>query len=329
MATDCNGNEVKNIGQVYVISVSLFFWWALHRILEKYANMAPVIKSTASLERLQNHIDNQKVATQRKQNGIINATDAALKPKKNPVTHHQHLAQSPIQNIMKQLSATVLGHNETDNSESEQLQSSKILMKLTKSIDKENKYRIKQRASMIFTLFAFRLILFFVSISGLIATPDFIRAQFWDLEECSVYNEWLQYGSALCVSAYGWECAMLSSYAHVDAIVYVHHWLTVLAACNIMYGIYSPLAANYALFHLAFNPVVKFCTAFRFEYSNKYPEFTRKLCRFSVIYTSTILVCIQFSAHFLIFNHFACTETLKTICELVKYQKIVFKFLLH
>eukprot|EP01084_Bolivina_argentea_P243830 408661_1 len=287
---------------IYIIVGSIFIWWGLHLCLEKYCNMSVLIRRTASLQEIQSHLDSvahrekkKKETHEHLESIIMEMGKKALEDTKND--------ESKIQNEKK--NETNSDTNDTNVNKLKHVGSKNILMKLTKSLDADNRFRIRTRGSMFFVKVLFRFLLFMMGLLGALIKLSFIKAHFWDLDHCTTYLPYLQYAASLILSFYCWECGMLAMYHKVKAEVYAHHWCTIIAASNIIYGLYSPLATLYGILIISFNPFYDWAGAFRFQYAWKYPSFTRKMLKFGAFWFLFVLILCWIFSIIIIYRCFA------------------------
>eukprot|EP01084_Bolivina_argentea_P283135 484824_1 len=272
----CDNYHPNDRTAFYVLMGSYFAWWTIHLILKTYCNTGPQIRRTVSLQEMQEHVDaanrRQRIKSQRDDH-IVNIID-------NLDLFDTNRARGTQE---KQ-------HRSTEAKKYESTQSSNVFNKLTKSLDSENRYRIRRGSALLFTKVIFTTSLLLLSIVGLIANPSFLVEHFWNLNSCTRYANFLQYAAALIASAHAWECSTLSIYASVHKAIYVNHWVTVFAATNILFGLYSPIATNYGILHIALNIPAPLCGAFRFQCANMYPNVTRRMCKFATVWTIILII---------------------------------------
>eukprot|EP01084_Bolivina_argentea_P207814 354496_1 len=290
----CDSYNPNDRTAIYVLTVSYFLWWAIHEFLETYCNMGPIIRRTVSLQEMQEHIDSANERKQKKEEidkhvtELIDNIDLF-----DPKTKTQSLSSEDQAG-----SATMI--SEPPNIK--KFKSTNVFLRMTKSLDDDNTYRIKQSAAFLFTKVIFRSSLLLLSVIALIANPSFVVDHFWNLDGCTTYIYFLQYAAALIASEYAWECSMLAPYANVDKAIYLHHWFTILAAANILFGLYSPLATNYGILHIALNVTSPLCGSFRFQYADKLPDITRRICKFASIWMIVMIIVSWFTTGIIIYR---------------------------
>eukprot|EP01084_Bolivina_argentea_P112821 201174_1 len=67
VTTDCPGYDPADRSAWYIAMTSFFIWWAFQLFLEKYCNMAPVIRRTVSLREIEEHIQSAEEREQKKE----------------------------------------------------------------------------------------------------------------------------------------------------------------------------------------------------------------------------------------------------------------------
>eukprot|EP01084_Bolivina_argentea_P207813 354491_1 len=290
----CDEYAPNDRSAIYIAFASFFLWWAIHLLLETYCNMGPVIRRTISLQEMQEHVDSANKRQRKKQardDHIVHIIDNIdlFDTKKKQVSTPTLNAGASGTPVPKGDSFDINNINTKSTSHVKD-KSSNVFLKLTKSLDDENQYRIRQSAAFLFTKVIFRIILLFLSVIALMAYPTFLVDHFWRLDGCTTYLRWLQYAAALIASEYSWECAMLAPYASVSSAIYIHHWFTILAGVNIIFGLYSPLATNYGIMHIAMNITAPLCGAFRFQYASTMPNATRNLAKIATMWMSFLII---------------------------------------
>eukprot|EP01084_Bolivina_argentea_P225843 381579_1 len=160
-------------------------------------------------------------------------------------------------------------------------QNKQLALKMTHRIDSNNEYRIQVRSSMQFTKMIFNLTLLILACSQ---PYRWYIQHFIEFNVDTMNNSLYHHQIYLVLSYYYWETAMLRQYWFVNTSVSIHHWFTLIAATMCVLGIYSPYATFYAMTTLAFGAPLWFTMGFRFQYSSKYPQITRKLCKYTKIY---------------------------------------------
>eukprot|EP01083_Nonionella_stella_P086722 241098_1 len=159
-----------------------------------------------------------------------------------------------------------------------------LSLQLSKRLDKNNEFRIRQKGSIWFvkTMIWFAgLFCLFIVIA--FDNPSWYADTFWHLNRCSVNYIYVKYQCIVVASYYCWELVMIEIYYKNSAPLYLHHWLSVVAAIYLLIGGYSPFVTNHGM-NIALIWVVTFILGFRYNYCESYPNITRLLVYFCYIY---------------------------------------------
>jgi len=165
----------------------------------------------------------------------------------------------------------------------------KVNKMMTKSLDFRGRFRIQIRGSIFFVKMYFCFITSVIFIVICVANPGWFVDHFIHLYAPS--KDFLPY-LHLVTSIFGyyaWEVSA-NRYGKLAWSVLAHHWVTAMMACLILLGTYCPFATWYAVFGVGLTFPIFFTLGFRAQFSNKYPEFTRKAFVFS--YYWYLVVCI-------------------------------------
>eukprot|EP01084_Bolivina_argentea_P015550 29140_1 len=265
-----------------IFSVILFVFWTLNKVMVYKCGMYPVIKQTKDLL----HPDENEQNTNMNNNverGVIitdNCTNQMIE-----LTPH--------------------GNNAVTTGKQAALTSDQILtLKLSKRLDKNNEFRIRQRGQIYFTKTIFIICLFILFVFILFDHPKWYIDFFWNLDKCSVHYIYLKYIMILTIAYYFWETIMLEIYYNNQKSTYLHHWLSIFAGSFILYGLYWPFAVAHLLFGVAFAGIMIFGFGVRYNYCEKYPELTRIIMNISFINYVICLISVICSDIFILVRLF-------------------------
>eukprot|EP00485_Elphidium_margaritaceum_P022838 CAMPEP_0202712594 /NCGR_PEP_ID=MMETSP1385-20130828/43529_1 /ASSEMBLY_ACC=CAM_ASM_000861 /TAXON_ID=933848 /ORGANISM="Elphidium margaritaceum" /LENGTH=428 /DNA_ID=CAMNT_0049372681 /DNA_START=84 /DNA_END=1370 /DNA_ORIENTATION=- len=172
---------------------------------------------------------------------------------------------------------------------------------LTKSLDIDGRFRIQTRGTIYFIKAIHQLVLFIVSICVFASSPEWFTDHFIHLRADTTFYAPYMHVSASLLGYYAWEVTA-NRYGRLAWSVLVHHWITAAISAAILLGRFSPFATWYGFTLVSMCFPVFIVLGFRAQFSNKYPNFTRRGFTFSFYYWIAILVLNLSGQVFIIFN---------------------------
>eukprot|EP01084_Bolivina_argentea_P084167 152296_1 len=162
-----------------------------------------------------------------------------------------------------------------------------LMVKMTKRLDSNNKYRISARSSVLFSKFVFTIIL---SILMLSMPFSWYYDHFYLYKYETIIYETYVYIIYYILSFYLYETIMLRQHYKVDISHSTHHWMSIICGVLVRLRFFSPNISLYAITTIAATFPVQFVKWFRAQNAMKYPRYTRILCKYGRIYF--IAICI-------------------------------------
>eukprot|EP01083_Nonionella_stella_P086721 241096_1 len=277
---------------VLVFGALFFFYWTLHKILVSLFNMQPVIRTTSSLRSLPNQsTTNANVALSNQPTTNANvALSHQSTTNANVALSNQSTANANVVLSNESIEITVINHTLKNMPEIDSCVSATLALQLSKRLDKNNEFRIRQKGSILFVK-SIVLFLGLFCIFVLIAfdNPSWFLDTFWHLNRCSVNYIYVKYQCIVVASFYCWEVAMRELYYKNGVVIYLHHWLSVAGAIYLLIGGYSPFVANHAI-NIALYWVVPFVMGFRYNYCELYPNITQILVHFCYVFFVILVI---------------------------------------
>jgi hypothetical protein len=170
---------------------------------------------------------------------------------------------------------------------------SNLLLRNSRAIGANEKYRIKTRASLSFTKCIASLVLTAITFYSAVHYQSFHQywGFFYDLDANLNEDKSIKAAAATMLSWYLFETIYISQYFTLRWSELVHHWLTSIAAVAVLMGNFLPAAILYGAFLVAFVWPVSLITGFKLQYSHKYPRFTQRAYKVVYYYFLLMIFC--------------------------------------
>jgi len=162
-------------------------------------------------------------------------------------------------------------------------------------------YRMQTRGTIYYIRFIWSGGIFFIGTGLYLANIEWFLDHFVRLKPESTYFPPYQHVNACIIAFYLWELAA-NRYGKITWSIIVHHWLTIAAAMQILFGSYSPFATWYGFTIIAMTFPVDLSLAVRATVSNRYPEQTRLAFTISFYWWSFCLLLNLSGQIFIITN---------------------------
>ena len=177
----------------------------------------------------------------------------------------------------------------------------KMNRQLTKSLDIEGVYRIQSRASIYFIKAVYQIILFIAFFLIMDLDIPWMLDHFIYLKADSVNHIQYLHVSASLVGYYSWEC-VANRYGKLSYSQLIHHWFTVGIALAILLGRYTPFATWFGFSAVSTSFPVNIALGFRAHFAGNYPDFTRKMFKFTYYYYMFVILFNLSGQVFLVCN---------------------------
>eukprot|EP01083_Nonionella_stella_P005260 15226_1 len=165
-----------------------------------------------------------------------------------------------------------------------------LIKKLSHRISSDGEYRLKTVATPYFVIGIAHFSLLVIAVITEINHPTWWRRHLIEFDKETVACVELQVVAGIVLSTHLYDLIIRFSHDRVNKSVAIHHILTVIAASQIILGLYVPFATLYGLIMVGGTFPFAFFRAFRFEFSWKYPNLTRQLFKYLFPYYVTLLV---------------------------------------
>eukprot|EP01084_Bolivina_argentea_P089609 161657_1 len=162
-------------------------------------------------------------------------------------------------------------------------------------------YRIQTRGTMYYIRFLWSGVMFVVAMTTILTNQEWFKNHFIYLKSDTVYLHSYQHVTAAIIAFYIFELSA-NRYGKITWSIIIHHWLTIIAAMQIIWGFYTPFATWYGFTIISCTFPVDFALGLRATYSNKYPEITKMGFKISFYWWLICLITNMCGQIFLIIN---------------------------